>query len=145
MSLATAVEKVQGSIYPNLEGVARQSPANLDEMLSRITEVRCTGFEFQEKAVRLSREQARTLITATLHRTLAYGAELLPISEARKLAEEFVEAAGADAQFLTNCVVTDEVSGVSCWHFMVTSYTFESVLYCIGKKESALLVAVDED
>jgi hypothetical protein len=145
MSLATAVERVQGSVYPTLEGVARRSPADLDEMLSTITGARCTALEFQEKALRLSREQARTLITATLHRTLAYGAELLPLGEARKLAQEFVEAAGAEAQFFSNCLVTDEVSGVGGRHFMVTTYTFESVLYCMGKNESALLVAVDED
>jgi hypothetical protein len=145
MSLAAVVEKIQSSMYPTLEGVTRQSPAQLEQLLCEITEVQCTAKEFQEKACSLSAEQAKTLMTATLHRSLAYGAELLALEQARELAEQLVEAAGPEASFFSNCEVTDEVSGIGGWRFMVTKYTFESVLYCVGRHESALLVAVDED
>lgn len=76
---------------------------------------------------------------------MAYSVELLPIEVARSLASEFILAAGEDAQFFSTCEAIDEVSGIGGWALMVTSHTFESVLYCAGTKESALLVAVDED
>jgi hypothetical protein len=145
MSLAATVERIQASIYPTLEGVVRDSPAELAEMLSQITNVRCTAEEFVAKAHQLSAEEARTMITATLHRSLAYGASLLPLPDARELAAQFVEAAGPGALFFSNGHAADEVNGVGGWTFMVTSHTLESVLYCTGKSESALLVAVDED
>ncbi|MCP5283771.1 MAG: hypothetical protein H6933_02615 [Burkholderiaceae bacterium] len=96
-------------------------------------------------AKELSATQAQALVTTTLHRTLAYGTELLRLEDARRLAEELVAAAGPEARFFSNCDVADELSGVCGWKFMVTAHTFESVLYCVGTNESALLVACDED
>lgn len=145
MSLTAILKTIQESVFPEIEGTAWKSPVGLAEMLAAITDIRCTANEFQAKALRLSPEQAETLITATLHRTMAYGSEVLPLVEARRLSQEFVRAAGPDAEFLSNCIVTDEVSGVGGWQFKVTTHTFESVLCCLGKSESALLFAIDED
>lgn len=76
---------------------------------------------------------------------MAYSVDILPIELARSLAAEFICAAGEDAQFFSTCEAIDEVSGIGSWSLMVTSHTFESVLYCTGSRASALLVAVDED
>jgi hypothetical protein len=85
------------------------------------------------------------LLAATLHRSLAYSSPLLPIEEARALASAFIAAAGSGARFSSTCQAEDEFNGVASWSLMVTHYTFESVLYCVGEHESALLVTVDED
>jgi ethanolamine ammonia-lyase large subunit len=114
-------------------------------MLQKIDDVQCSAEDFRSQARVLSAEQAQTLITATLHREMAYSVELLPLDEARSLASEFISAAGPEATYFSSCAVADEVSGVGGWYFMVTTHTFESVLYCVGKRETALLVAIDED
>ena len=145
MSLAEAVARVEGAIYPTLEAVVRAAPVDLRDLLSGITAVQCSAEQFEREAKQLSAEEAKVLLIATLHRSLAHSVEIMPIAQARELTTQFIAAAGADARYFSNCDVTDELNGVGGWRFMVTSYTFESVLYCITQEECALLVAVDED
>lgn len=145
MSLALSVSKMQDAFGPWLEGVVRPGRVAVDELLNDISDVICTSAEFLSAAKPLSAEQAQVLLVATLHRSMAYSVDILPIEEARSLAAEFIYAAGADAQFFSTCEAIDEVNGIGSWNLMVTSHTFESVLYCTGGSASALLVAVDED
>jgi hypothetical protein len=145
MSLIQAIEQIDKATNSRLSAVVRPMPADLAEMLKSIGNVQCEADAFMRQALELTAEQARILITATLHRDMAYSVELLPLAEARSLAKVFIAAAGSEARYFSNCEVIDEVSGVGSWSFMVTTHTFESVLYCIGEAEAALLVAIDED
>lgn len=144
MSLTEAVARIR-EVFPAMEVSIGTTPVSLAALLEDITDVQCTAGEFASKARLLSTEEARTLITATLHRGMAYSVEIMPIEEARSLSSQLVSAAGEGAQFFSNCHAADEINGIGSWTFMVTSHTFESVLYCVGKYESALLVAIDED
>jgi hypothetical protein len=144
MSLAAAVAKIEVA-FPEIEAAVLTAPTSLAVLLQHISNIQCTAEEFERQAKRLSAEEARTLLTATLHRSMAYSTELLPLEQARDLASQLISAVGNDAQFFSNCFADDEVNGVGQWGFMVTSHTFESVLYCVGKHENALLVATDED
>lgn len=146
MTLAEAVSKIAGAmIYPTLEAVVHPTPVSLAELLDNITDVQCTAEEFLLYSRRIAAEEAQRLITATLHRSLAYPVELVPLEQARALASQVIASAGRDAEYYTNCEVTDEQPGVAGWDFMVTSHTFESVLLCVGRHETALLVAAEED
>jgi hypothetical protein len=145
MSLRATVEKLKKVDFPQMEIAVKESPCSLNELLQEIADVQCTAEEFEQKAKQLSLEEARTLLTATLHRSMAYSNELMPIEEARALASELVENVGKNASYYSNCEALDEFNGVGGWLFMVTNYTFESVLYCVGENEAALLVAIDED
>lgn len=136
---------MQRAFGPWLEAVVLPGQVDVAELLDGISDVKCTPTEFHGAATRLSTEQAQVLLVATLHRSMAYSADILPIEEARSLASDFILAAGEDAQFFSTCQAIDEVSGIGSWALMVTNHTFESVLYCAGTKESALLVVVDED
>lgn len=136
---------MQEAFGPWLEGVVRPGRVAVAELLGGICDVKCTPTEFLGAATPLSAEQARVLLVATLHRSMAYSVDIMPIEEARSLASEFILAAGEDAQFFSTCEAIDEVSGIGGWAVMVTNHTFESVLYCTGSRASALLVAVDED
>jgi hypothetical protein len=145
MSLAAHVARMQEALGPCFEGVIQPSSTGLSTLLEGISDARCTAEEFTRAARSLSPQQARMLLAATLHRSMAYSSEMLPLETAKELASSFVSAAGAGAQFYSTCYAEDEVSGVGNWHVIVTGHTFESVLYCVGAHESALLVVTDED
>ncbi len=144
MSLADAIAKIE-AVFPELEVVVRAAPTSLSALLPHISDVKCTAEEFQREAKHLSADEARVLVTATLHRSMAYSVEIMPLEQARDLASQLISAIGKDANYFSNCFADDEVNGVGQWSFMVTSHTFESVLYCVGKHENALIVAIDED
>jgi hypothetical protein len=133
MSLAQAVAKIEESIHPALESVARQTPANIAELPAEIPDVKCSAAEFEQWKRQLSGDQAAMLLTATLHRCMAYAVELLPLQEARSLAGALITAAGPGATHFSKRQVDDEVSGIGGWSFMVTSHTFESILYGEGR------------
>jgi hypothetical protein len=136
---------MQEAFGPWLEGVVLPGQVAVAELLGRITDAQCTPTEFLDAAISLSPEQARVLLVATLHRSMAYSVDIMPIEQARSLAADFIVAAGDDAQFFSTCEAVDEVSGIGGWTVMVTNHTFESVLFCTGSKASALVVVVDED
>jgi hypothetical protein len=145
MSLSAVIEKMQRQALPHMEAVVREASADLALLLCEVSDVQCTAQEFIEHAEELTEANARTLLTATLHRSLAYGSQILPLSQARQLAQEFINAAGHGAKFYSTSHAVDEVNGVASWSLLVTTHTFESVLYCVGQEESALLVEIDED
>ncbi len=144
MSLAEPIEKMRQALGPCFEAVFQQGEVPFASLVSGISDVQCTPEEFTALALQLSPEQAKVLLVATLHRSMAYSSELLSLENARELASEFIAKAGENASFYSTCEVEDEVSGVGSWRLMITSHTFESVLYCKGA-ESALLVMIDED
>lgn len=130
----------------HLEVAVHRNPVDLATLLSKISYAKCTAGEFMRGANEIDSEAARILLTATLHRSMAYASEVfMPLDEARELAIKLITSAGAGARFYSTCIASDEVSGVSAWKITVTPNTFESVLYCVGSGESALLVAVAED
>jgi hypothetical protein len=128
-----------------MEVAVCSAPCSAEELFKKLPVVRCTHAEFMAAARLLTSEEARVLLTATLHRSMAYAKELAPLDVARRLALCFVEAAGPGAMFYSSSDAADEVTGVNAWRHMLTEHTFEAVLYCEGKDESAMLVLVDED
>lgn len=145
MSLSATAKEMQQAFGPWLEAIVCPGRPAFGALLAQVSDVRCTPEEFMTAARQLGPDEARTLLTATLHRSMAYSSEILSLEEARRLASKFVAAAGEEAEFYSTCEAEDEVSGVGSWQLLVTSHTFESVLYCKGPQECALLVAVDED
>lgn len=145
MSIHVAIERMRKSFGPGLEAVVASRAAPLASLLEGISDVQCTPEEFVGAAAELSTEQARLLLTATLHRSMAYSTELLSLEEAKSIAAEFVESAGQNARFYSTCEASDEFSGIGGWSIMVTGHTFESILYCVGEQESALIAVMEED
>jgi hypothetical protein len=144
MSLRAATSEIQAACS-ELECFVVESSAALQTLLSNVPHVQCSAEQFERQALELSVEEAEKLIVATIHRSMAYSIERMPLAEARTAASEFVGLAGTKVKYFSNCSVPDEVSGIGGWLFMVTSHTFESILYCVGEHESALLIEVDED
>jgi hypothetical protein len=66
------------------------------------------------------------------------------IEEARDLANIFITSLDKPVTYFSNCFCDDDVSGIRSWN-PVTSYTFESILYCEMPKLSVLVVCIDED
>lgn len=146
MSLSQVAADLTGIPDLYFEVAVQRNPVDLATLLSEISCAKCTPDEFMRGADEIDSEAARILLTATLHRSMAYASEVfMPLEEARELASRLITSAGAGARFYSTCIASDEVSGVSAWKVMVTPNTFESVLYCVGSGESALLVAVAED
>jgi hypothetical protein len=144
MSLRAATSEIQ-TACPELECFVIESSAALQALLGNVMDVQCSAEQFERQAIELSVEEAKTLIVATIHRSMAYSIERMTIGDARIAASKFVGRAGTKVKYFSNCCVLDEVSGIGGWRFMVTSHTFESVLYCVGEHKSALLIEVDED
>lgn len=119
----------------------------LAELLGKIEWVRCSAEEFTREVRAISCEEARILVGATLHRSMAFSSfEYMPLDRARDLASAFVAQLGVGAKFYSTCGVPDhEAAGVGGWYFQITKHTFESVLYCVGTQQAALLVAIEED
>jgi hypothetical protein len=145
MTLVSAAGRLCEAFGSSLQARVAQSPADLSSLLAEVGATQCSASEFLNATEALEPEQAATLLVATLHRSIAYSTEILPIDQARTLAADFIAAAGPDASFYSTCEAADEFNGIGGWSLMITGHTFESVLYCVGRAETALLVAVDED
>jgi hypothetical protein len=93
----------------------------LTKLLERINAVQCSAEEFAQEARAISREAARTMLAATLHRSMAFGTfEYMPLERARDLASAFITELGAGATFYSTCAVPDHeayvrVSPLLCW------------------------------
>ena len=130
-----------------LKIAVRGDPNSLIELLTETKDVCRTANDFESNARSIGAEEARRLIVATLHRSMAYSSEeYMPIDKARAFASRFLAYFGSGARFLSTCCAPpSDDSGISGWYYMMTRNTFESVLYCVSEDLSALLVSTDED
>lgn len=124
----------------------RPSGADISVLLSDIPVMICTPEEFMREIRPISREQARMHLVATLRRTIAYKTDRMPLQAARALASAFLTNFEEDASFFSTCdPLSHDQQYISHGHSQLTDHTFESILYCIGSKATALIIAVDED
>ena len=145
MKLAAAVARMCEA-FGLLNTSVASSPAELEAMLAEVGATECTAAEFLGVVKRLQPQQAANFLTCTLHRSRAYYShEFMPLEEARVLAADFVDAAGPGATFYSTGVVSDELRRIGPAYVVLTTSVFESVLYCVGARETALLLVKEDD
>ncbi|MGE0785688.1 MAG: hypothetical protein AB7S26_08370 [Sandaracinaceae bacterium] len=95
-------------------------------------------------------EEARRVLIRTLHRDLAYDAEIMPMVDARRLASEVLRVM-PDGQLWTNgsygspaTVLTNRVTVGPSWN-PATSATFDAGVIVVGSVLSACVWVEDED
>jgi hypothetical protein len=146
MPVATVVESIQKEFFGALEVAVGPADASLRDLLGQLSDIDCTPEDLQTELRAISSADAATLIAATLHKGMAYSNEYMPLERANALAAEFVSAMGADPSFYsTTCIPAEPSQSIGAWYFIVSSHTFESVVYCKGRHESAFFLAIDED
>lgn len=106
---------------------------------------RVAGIEPLEKRWNeVNRAAAESLLTTVLHRSLAYGVELMPAKTAAWLASQFVDAVGRyGTRFATNR--TDLAAGSSSSWTPATEYAMDMGVVAIGENGAALYWVADED
>jgi hypothetical protein len=145
MKLAAAVTRMCEA-FGLLDASVASSPAELEAMLAEVGATECTAAEFLGVVKRLQPRQAANLLTCTLHRSSAYCShEFMPLEEARVLAADFIDAAGPGATLYSTGLVSDELRRIGPAYVVLTTSVFETVLYCVGAKESALLLVKEDD
>jgi len=95
-------------------------------------------------------EEARRVLTRILHRDLAYGAEIIPMADAERLASEVLLLV-PDAQLFTNgsygsppAPASNGVTVGPSWN-PATSATFDTGVIAVGSSMSACVWVEDED
>lgn len=90
-------------------------------------------------------EKAVRVVASVLHRDLAYGAELLPLSQALRLAEELVSYCGGNAaRFATNTQGEPDAGFWSGWN-PATEATLDGGILVLGRLARAVYWVEDED
>lgn len=84
---------------------------------------------------------AQRIVSEILHKTLAYGTEIMSKENAEQYANEFVSLFGDTSTFFTNAVSDPRISG---WNPM-THATFGIGVFVVGKLNAASIFAEDED
>ena len=89
--------------------------------------------------------EADAIATRVLHTDLAYGAEIMSLSEAADLWRRFKALFdGQDVEFVTNQGVIDIGAGYSSWT-SATAATFDMGILVIGATRAGCLWVEDED
>ena len=93
----------------------------------------------------IGRAEADAIATRLLHTDLAYGVEIMSLSDAADLWRQFkAQFDGQDVELVTNQDVTDSGAG-SCSWTPATAATFDLGVLVIGATRAGCLWAEDED
>ncbi len=101
------------------------------------------GFETLGSGWRqMDEAEAREYLVKVLHRTLAYGGEIMSTDKAEYLAAQWMSLTSAPRSFLTNW--TWHPDG-SAWSSPLTSSTLDLAVVAVDEREVVLLCVEDED
>jgi hypothetical protein len=93
-------------------------------------------------------DMARAIVAGVLHRDLAYGTRLIPLSEAEELAAEFVQRFGHQAcRYFTNAEFKHDAGAglvLVRWN-PATTATYDTGVLAVGSTESGCVWVADED
>jgi len=129
-----------------LDAAVGPSTASLDALLAEVGAPGWSGTEFMDLVYELQSQQAASLLVDALHRSRAYSHEFMPIAEARALVADFIAAAGPGAVFYSTNRAAEEPRANDCASIVVlTESVFETIVYCVGPAEAALLLITEDD
>lgn len=145
MKLAAAVDRMSESFGLLAASVVR-SPASLETLLAEVGAPGWSAAEFMGLVNQLQPQQASNLLVASLHRSRTYAShEFMPLKEARALVDDFIDAAMPGAVFYSTNRVSDEPGSSDSTVVVLTDSVFETVVYCAGVTETALLLITEDD
>lgn len=113
--------------------------------------VQAHGFKTLGDAwLEISAHDAHAIATSLLHRDLAYGDEIMPLSEASELATEFLDLAPEPISYFSNgewaSALTDDGSlETSIGWDPISDAAFDAGVVCVGDGTTAILWIEDED
>lgn len=111
--------------------------------------VQAHGFQgITDGWIEISANDAHAIITALLHRDLAYGAELMPMATASDLSTQLLDGVPEPHRYFTNGEWTVSESGDEAtlhgWN-PISDASFDSGVVCLGDGRAALFWVQDED
>jgi hypothetical protein len=127
------------------------SPSSMDAATQSADQiVRAHGFQgIADGWIEISANDAHAIIATLLHRDLAYGAELMPLSTASELSAQLLDGVPEPHRYFTNgdWTVDEDGSGeatLNGWN-PISDATFDSGVVCLGESRAALFWVQDED
>jgi len=144
MDTIRVIKIIKEKAAPYIEFFIVNEPSGFDSIAKKIENFDCTIEQFFSASKQIESWEAEILMSATIHQTLAYQEEIVPIEVARDLAYKFINSLDANVKLYSNCVSDDDVSGIGSWN-PLTNNTFESLLYCETNTNSILVYSFDED
>lgn len=131
-------ERGQDTIAGILPGAASPSVADVARSFGLLDSPEC----YQE----IDAVEAARVLENVLHRDMAYKIEIMPISHARELSEEFIAAfTGSDARFFTNGEWGRSTGALGVGWTPVTSATFDTGVLVVSDQRVGCVWCMDED
>lgn len=126
--------------------VSTESPHQTADRVAALHGLRPLG----EGWLEISGQDALVIVTAVLHRDLAYGTEVMPLAQAQELATEFLDLAPEPHMYFSNgnwaeAFAVGELTASSVGFDPISDSTFDAGVICVGDGMASIVWVEDED